>query len=157
MVGEWVGLVCERIEEASLRRRVPLVLAGYGLEEIKWAKVRGRCSMSPAQCSPECCCISCTVYKGRDLGEACSSWFWTCKDAPLCAYMLCYYCAGVTAMTWLHTATENAGYAVVIPWVSCSDRENRTMLRAPCSKAILSKTPLPLFHYQALLLLLQFE
>ena len=150
MVGEWVVLGCERIGRGHLRRRVPLVLAGYGLEETKWAKVGGRCSMSPVQCSPEGCGISCTTSKGRDLGEACSSWFWSCENTPLCAYMLYYYCARVTAMTWLHAATENAGYAVVIPRVSCSDRKNRTMLKAPCSKTILSKTPLPLFHYQAL-------
>ena len=41
----------------------------------------------------------------------------------LCVHICLYhYCARVTATTWLHAAIENAGYAVVIPWVSCSDR-----------------------------------
>ena len=117
-----MGLGCERIGGSYLRRHVPLVLAGYGMEETKWAKIGAKCHMSPVQCSPEGCCIGCTVYKGRDLGEACSSWFRTCENTPLCAYMLYYYCAGVTAMTWLHAAIENAECAVVTPWVSCSDR-----------------------------------
>ncbi len=122
VVGEWVGLGCERTGRGYLRRRVPLVPAGYSLGETKWAKIGGKYSMSPVQCSPEGCCIGCTVYMDRDLGKACSSWFWTCENTSLCAYMLYYYCARVIAMTWLRAAIENAGYAVVIPWVSCSDR-----------------------------------
>ena len=117
-----MGLGCEKIGRGYLRRCVPLVLAGHSLEETKWAKIAGKCSMSPLQSSPEGCYVGCTVYMDRDLGEAYSSWFWTYENTSLCAYMLCYYCARVTAMTWLHAAIENAGYAVVIPWVSCSDR-----------------------------------
>ena len=73
MVGEWVGLGCEKIGRGYLRRRVPLVLTVYGLEETKWTKIGGRCSMLPVQCSPKGCCVGCTVKMGRDLGEACSS------------------------------------------------------------------------------------
>ncbi len=68
----------------NLRSRVPLVLAGHGLEETKWAKIGGKCSMSPVQCSPQGCCVGCTVYMGRGLGEACISRFWACENTSLC-------------------------------------------------------------------------
>ena len=62
MLGEWVGLACERLVRCHSRSRVSLLLGDHGGERIKWAKVGAKCSMSPIQCSAEDCCVGCDMY-----------------------------------------------------------------------------------------------
>ena len=122
VLGGWVGLACERTERGPLRSRVPLLLAGHGWEEIKWAEVGGKCSMSSVQYSAEGCCDACTVYMVAGKGVR-------FKVLGLRKHFSVEIYAVLllnqeTAMNPLQATIENAEYALVTPWVSCSDRKD---------------------------------
>lgn len=100
---------------------MPLLLGDHGSEEIKWANVGGMCSMSPVQSSAEGCCDGCTINMAEPWERRAVQGFGPAKKL-LCGIYVVLLQSQETAMTSLHETIENAGYAVVIPWVSCSDR-----------------------------------
>lgn len=115
VLGEWVGLVCERIVRGYPKSRVPLLLAGHGWEEIKWANEGASVAcrrFSKAIASP-------VLYTWPRLGRGVGfKILGLQKYFPVNIYAVLLL-KQETAMT---STNENAGYAVVTPWVSCNDR-----------------------------------